>query len=183
MRYVLLATLILVPIEAHAFFPIAALPLAAAFVAPAASTAISLGSIATIASGVLSAAGAVAGALSQRAQAKAQEQQAKLDASLEETATRQRDTIRRQELERTLGTIRAVRSGRGIDSPTAMAFMDEANENINSDRLVEFASGSQRVQDHLNTARNARSRGRLSLITGGINAALPLGQTAANVFS
>ncbi len=86
----LLLVAALLPTQAHAFFFLAAIPVAVQWGIMAAMAA---ATIATTAMSVVSA----------RKQAKYEEAQHKLNAKLEGTAALQRDTIRREELERTVG--------------------------------------------------------------------------------
>lgn len=179
--------------QAEAVVFVAAIPAAAAAAAStaaaasaaAAATAAALSTaatVATIGSAVVSAAGTVFSSLQARKQAKVQAAQAELNAKLEGTAGLQRDTIRREELARTLGSIRAARGDRGLLSPTATAFTSEADRFINSDRTVELLNSRQRQADLRQQARQSRARGRASLVTGAVSAAGSLFQ-AANAVS
>lgn len=187
------------PAEAHAFFFVAAIPAAAgaaassaaagaaaaaaasAAAASAAATAATIATATQIAMGVASAASAVFSGIAAKNQAEAEAAQMRLNAKLEGTAGLQRDTIRREELARTLGAIRAARGDRGQMSPTAVSFLDEANEFISSDRTVELLNSRQRSADFRQQATAARRRGRASLLTGVAKAGGSLFQTGSYV--
>lgn len=183
------------PAEAHAFFFLAAIPAAAgaaagaaastaaaaSAAAAAAATASTIATAAQIAMGVVAAAGAVFQGISAKKQADMEAAQLRLNARLEETAGLQRDTQRREELERTVGAIRAARGDRGDYSPTAISFLDEANTFINSDRMVELLNSQQRSGDLSRQASVARRRGRTSLMTGVAKAGMSLFQTGSYI--
>ena len=115
-------------------------------------------------------AGTVFTALEQRAAAKTEESRLKLQAKLADTRALQRDVQRRQELERTVGAIKAARAGpgTGILSPTGLAFLDEANQIISTQRLREVASERQNAPNLRAAAAFSRSKARNALIGGGI---------------
>ena len=123
-------------------------------------------------------AGTVFTALETRAAAKTEESRQKLQAKLADTRAVQRDTQRREELERTIGAIKAARAGpgTGILSPTGLAFLDEANEIISIQRLREVASERQNAANFRAAAAFSRSKARNALIGGGI-------KSAASIFS
>lgn len=128
----------------------------------------------------VTAAATVFKAVSDKKAADDEAKQLRLNAALEDTKALQRDTIRRQELEQTVSAIRAIRGDQGDNSPTALSFIDEANENISSDRQIELANSAQRAADLRAQARSARARGRRSLISGSVSAGLSLFQAASN---
>lgn len=107
-------------------------------------------------------------ALGQRAAAKTEESRLKLEARLADTRAIQRDTQRREELERTVGAIKAARAGEGtgILSPTGQAFLSEANEIITTQRLREVASLRQDAANFRVGASASRQRARFALIGG-----------------
>lgn len=183
-----------VPTNADAFFFLAALPFAGSFAAAtgigvgaaAATTAtagIGLGTIAQIGLGVLGAAGTIFQGMAAKEQAEAEAAQADLNAKLEDTQGLQRDTQRREQLERTVGSIRANRGGQGLYSPTSEGFLQEANENINSDRIVEMLNSRQRSSDLRASAAQSRRRGRTSLFSGIAKGGTSLFKTGAYLFS
>lgn len=181
------AALVMTPADAHAFFFLAALPAAGAAASGAAAGAAAAAAASStfltasqIALGVLGVAGKVFSAISAKQQADAEADRLELEAKLEGTAALQRDTQRRQELARTVGSIRAARGDSAASfSPTETSFLDEANEVISSDRMVEFLNGQTRASNLRQSARNTRSRGRTSLLTGVGGAGISLFQTGS----
>ncbi len=118
-------------------------------------------------------ASAVFTAVETREQAKQQEATQELEAKLADTRAVQRDVQRREELERVLGSIKAARAGpgSGILSPTGLAFQNEANEIISTQRLREVASERQNAANFRAAASFSRAQGRNALIGGGLKAA------------
>lgn len=157
---------VLMPTQAHAFFTLS-----------------TLGIISTVLSGVLTAASSIMAGMAAKQQAEAEAQQAELNAKLEHTAGLQRDTARREELDRTVGAIRAARGGRGLTSPTATSFVNEANYYINSDRTVELLNSRQRQADLRASAAQSRRQGRASLLTGAVKGGISLFKTGAYLAS
>ncbi len=178
----IIALVIFMPSNAHAFF-FFALPAviggAAASAAASAGAAATLVSASQIALGVLGLGTKIFAGMAAKNQADATAAQLDLQAKMEETAGLQRDTQRREELERTVGSIRAARGGRGVSSPTAISFLDEANHFVNSDRMVELLNSRQRSADLRTSAQQARSRGRNSLITSSVQGGTSLFQLGA----
>lgn len=165
-----------VPTQAEAFFFLAAIPAIAA----AGSAAATAATVATAVAAVASAAATVLSSVAANKRAKNEAAQLELNSRLEGTRALQRDTQRRRQLERTIGTIRAARGSRGDSSPLALAFINEANEEISSDRQTELANSRQRQQDLLFEAADARRRGRASLISGVVKAGAGLAASFAS---
>lgn len=131
-----------------------------------------------IGAAVLSAGVAGFTAINSAQQMKAQAAEAKLNAKIADTRAMQVDAERRAELDRALGAIGASRAGSNLGAltPTAMAFVEEATQNISATRLREIANERQRAANFRVQAKSLKSAARLSLITGGIKAGLSLAQ-------
>lgn len=149
------------------------------FLAPLLSAIPSIGTFAQVGIGILSAGAAVFQGIAAKQNAEAQAAREELNARLEETNGLQRDTIAREELAATLGSIRAARGGRGLTSPTALSFLQEADERLSSDRTVELLNSRQRAADRRQSARQLRRQGRISLISGVSQAGLSLFETGS----
>lgn len=122
-------------------------------------------------------------AVGTRAAAKTEESRLKLQAKLSDTRAIQRDTQRREELERTIGAIKAARAGpgTGILSPTGLAFLDDANQIISIQRLREVASERQDAANFRAAAAFSRQRARLALIGGSLKVGTSLFQFEKSV--
>lgn len=113
--------------------------------------------------------------LSAYGQSKAQGYQAAVaerDALVAKTQAAQTDTQLREELGRTLDAISSVRasSGAAIDSPTAMAVMDEQRRVGDRERAIRVGSLEMQARAKEDEARFQRSAARMSLLGGGLNA-------------
>lgn len=133
---------------------------------------------------VASAGGQLLSAYGQAKSMKAQAKQEELNAKIADTRAMQVDAERRQELDRSIGSIIATRAGDlGGLSPTALAFIDEANTNINNTRLREVANEKQRAADFRYAAKSLRSSARVSLLSGAFQAGTSLLQGGYNTYA
>lgn len=112
--------------------------------------------------------GAVAGGLSQRAEAMDASARATSEARLAETQALQRDTAARDDLSRFLGTVSSARAANGLSShsPNAILLDAEARDVSDNERLRQRADDRQRAANFRAAAKSYRRQGNLSLITG-----------------
>lgn len=132
-----------------------------------------MGFAATAASAGASILGGISGyqqGKSQAAQAAAQQRAAQVQA-LEVEASR------RDELQRTLSSFSAARGANNLTltSPTAMAYMTDLRTIARRDYLNDAEAIRQQAAAYGRTAQASRSGAAMSLVTGTLNAAAPLG--------
>lgn len=122
--------------------------------------------------------GAVAGGMSDRAQAMNEAARMEGEAALAETQAFQRDTLAREELRRFTGSIRAARAANGLSatSPNAMVLLQAATAESDRDRLMARADDRQRAANFRAAAKGLRRSGNMSLVTGALSAGVPLAE-------
>lgn len=122
---------------------------------------------------VASAAGTVVSAVGQAEAASAEAQRLETNAVLARAKADETDTRLREEMEGTLGNIRAVRAAAGLslDSPSQIAI--EAEERRRGERDIQTHRANARAEaDSMRSAAAAKRRGaQMSMIAGGLNAA------------
>lgn len=124
------------------------------------------------------AASAGLGAVSSYAKGVNEEARLKSEARLAETQALQRDTISREELGRTLSGIRAARGANGLSafSPNALLLMKTAGDNSAQDRQINRSNSAQQAANLRASAKSAKRRGTLGLLTGMAKTAIPIYQ-------
>lgn len=133
---------------------------------------ITLFTVATVGSAVTQGAAARSEALTDAARQES-------EARLADTQALQRDTQSRDELERTIGSIRAARAANGLSarSPNAMLLESETRRVSDNERLVQVADYRQRAANLRAGAEASRRRGRFSLLTGFTRAGVSIAQS------
>lgn len=123
---------------------------------------------------------AVAKGVSGYQQGKAQANAAAQQQRAAEVRALEVETSRRDELVRTLSSFRAARGANGLSltSPTAQAYADDLRVYARRDYLNEVKAVQQQAAAYGATAQAARSSAGLSLVTGALGAAAPLGTIA-----
>lgn len=116
--------------------------------------------------------------------AAAMDEAARMEAQavLADTQALQRDTLAREDLQRTLGGIRAARAANGLsaDSPNARILEADSTRRSDRDRLIQRADDRQRAANFRAGAKSARSQGRWSLVGGIAKAGIPLAEYGVN---
>lgn len=127
-------------------------------------------------------ASALSSGLQGRNDALARSAEARNQAYLADTQAIQRDTLSRDELQRTLSGIRAARAANGLSStsPNARILERDAITNADRDRLVQVGDYRVKASSLRQTASQYRSLGRMSLLTGAVSATVPLAQYRLN---
>jgi hypothetical protein len=133
---------------------------------------ITLFAVATVAS-----AGATAFAGQAEAMSDAARQES--EARLADTQALQRDTQARDDLRRTISTIRSSRAANGLSarSPNARLLESETRRVADNERLVQVADYRQRAANMRAAAKSSRRRGKFSLLTGFTKAGTSIAQT------
>ena len=126
--------------------------------------------------------GPVAAGLQGRAQGMNQAAAAQSEALMAETQALQRDTLAREELQRYLGSVRAVRGANGLsaNSPNAMLLASTAIAESDKGRLRARADDRQRAANFRTSAQYYRRAGNMSLATGVLSAGVPLAEYGIN---
>ena len=126
----------------------------------------------------LSAGGALFSGVADSHAKKSQARNLDAQARLADTQALQRDTHSRSELSKFLSTTNSARAVNGLSaiSPNAMKLLSEANRVSNSERLVQSSNDRQRAANLRAGAMSARRGARLSLITGVVNAGVPIAE-------
>lgn len=98
---------------------------------------------------------------------------AERDATVAKTQAAQTDTYLREELQRTLGNISAIRasSNVGTDSPTTAAVMDEQRRVADRERRIRVGNLEMESRAKQDEARFRRSAAKMALFGGGLEAA------------
>lgn len=127
---------------------------------------------------VFKAASAGATALAKRSEAMGESAQQELNAKLAETQGLQRDTLAREELQRSESATRASRGANNLSalSPNAALLFKERRSASDRDRTVRRSDDRIRAHNFRNAAKAARRRGRMSLITGVFKTAAPIAE-------
>jgi hypothetical protein len=131
-----------------------------------------LAPIALFASSAMTAVGAVMTGREQARAADFERQQYEIDAQVNRTAAAQEDARRREELVSALGTIQAVRAGRGVgmSSPTGMAILTStASEQVRDAQQARLNNLVKADRSRI-AASMSGSRARYSLLSGFVNA-------------
>lgn len=120
----------------------------------------------------------IASGLAGSAASKQQARNQELQAFVAGTQTLQRDTIARDDLQRSLGTIRAARGANNLGARSANAREIEmaAIDTSDRDRQIQRSDGRIREANLLSAAAQSRSNARLSLLTGAVRASVPIAQ-------
>lgn len=139
-----------------------------ALLAPALAAA---GGTATIAT-ALPAFSAIATGMADHAEGKATEEQNRINAYIGKTRAIQTDATAREGLSAELGSLRAAFAANG-QRPTVgtEAVFNELRRVRGREQRVEFGNRMAEASSYTMAANNARSRGRLGLLSGGIKAA------------
>lgn len=133
-----------------------------------------------IAAATASAAGGISQGIAASKAAKAEQEQFNRQAQLAEIKALETENIRRQELNETLGNIRAIGAASGLDptSATLTTFEREAIDRSHANLTTERYNLQQDVFNKRAQARAAGSRARSSLFSGvvsGVGSGLSIG--------
>ena len=130
---------------------------------------------------ILSAGKAVAGGMAASAKSKDEARRLDAEARLADTQALQRDTQLRDELTRFMSATQSARAANGLSaySPNAIKLMNEANRVSSQERTRMTANDRQRAANMRAGASSARRGARMSLLTGAVNAAVPIGEYMA----
>ncbi len=117
-------------------------------------------------------------AFAANAQAMSDSARQESEARLADTQALQRDTQARDELRRTISTIRSSRAANGLSarSPNALLLESEARRVSDNERLVQVADYRQRAANMRAAAEASRRKGRFSLLTGAAKATASIAQ-------
>lgn len=106
------------------------------------------------------------------AAAKFEEQQMRIQEQQYRTAASRDEATRRQELNSQIGTIMAIRAGRGVGqfSPTGVTILDDLTERSEGDIGTNKANLLTRADQSRMGADFAARKARMSMVSGGLSA-------------